>query len=54
MANVETQNGLRLLVVEDQKVLLQSLQRGLNCGRLFRIGNFHRHRRLSPRFDRTA
>ena len=29
MANVETQNGLRLLVVEDQKVLLQSLQRGL-------------------------
>ena len=29
MANVESQNNVRLLVVEDQKLLLQSLQRGL-------------------------
>ena len=31
MANVETPNGLRLLVVEDQRVLLQSLLRGLTA-----------------------
>lgn len=29
MANVESQINVRLLVVEDQKLLLQSLQRGL-------------------------